>query len=165
MALKWPLTVPCTSTLDSTRTALCAMPCSQGRGAVRSVMGVCLFPRDSCLRLSSWQQQAATRFVLLCCLSSQNTWWWCNQVHCVCSGPWPFNLFFLSSFLFDWLKVLRPWLSEVLKLARWACHIHSSGAVWETRWPSWAVRHNEPSGFRGCKDLLNHALALVSACP
>ena len=24
---------------------------------------------------------------------------------------------------------------------------HSSGAVWESRWPSWAVRPNEPSGF------------------
>ena len=26
-------------------------------------------------------------------------------------------------------------------------------------------RPNEPSGFRGCKAILNHALALVSACP
>ena len=70
---------------------------------------------------------------------------------------------------------------------------HSSGAVWESRWPSWAahsehrfpapaswrkyvvnhclefaswaVRPNEPSGFRGRKAILNHALALVSACP
>ena len=42
---------------------------------------------------------------------------------------------------------------------------HSSGAVWESRWPSWAVRPNEPSGFRGRKDLLNHSSALVSACP
>ena len=33
------------------------------------------------------------------------------------------------------------------------------------RWPSWAVRPNEPSGFRGRKDLLNHASALVTACP
>jgi len=42
---------------------------------------------------------------------------------------------------------------------------HSSGAVWESRWPSWAVRPNEPSGFRGRKAILNHASALVSACP
>ena len=28
-----------------------------------------------------------------------------------------------------------------------------------------AVRPYEPSGFRGSKDLLNHASALVSACP
>ena len=42
---------------------------------------------------------------------------------------------------------------------------HSSGAVWESRWMSWAVRPNEPSGFHGCKDLLNRASALVTTCP
>ena len=42
---------------------------------------------------------------------------------------------------------------------------HSSGAVWESRCPSWAVRPNEPYGFRGRKAILNHAHALVSACP
>ena len=42
---------------------------------------------------------------------------------------------------------------------------HSSGAVWESRWPSWAVRPNEPSGFRGRKAILNRASALVTACP
>ena len=42
---------------------------------------------------------------------------------------------------------------------------HSSEAMWESRWPSWAVRPNEPSGFHGHKAILNHALALVSACP
>ena len=41
---------------------------------------------------------------------------------------------------------------------------HSSGAVWESRWTSWAVRPNEPSGFRG-KDLLHRASALVTTCP
>ena len=41
---------------------------------------------------------------------------------------------------------------------------HSSGAVWESRWPSWAVRPNEPSGFRGRKELLNRASALVTTC-
>ena len=35
----------------------------------------------------------------------------------------------------------------------------------ESRWPSWAVRPNELSGFRGRKAILNHASALVSACP
>ena len=35
---------------------------------------------------------------------------------------------------------------------------HSSGAVCETRWPSWAVRPKEPSGFRGRKAILNHML-------
>ena len=40
-----------------------------------------------------------------------------------------------------------------------------SGAVRESRWPSWAVRPNQHSGFRGRKDLSDHASALVSACP
>ena len=35
----------------------------------------------------------------------------------------------------------------------------------ESRWTSWAVRPNEPSGFRGRKELLNHASALVTTCP
>ena len=43
--------------------------------------------------------------------------------------------------------------------------VHSSGAVWESRWTSWAVRPNEPSGFRGRKDLLHRASALVTTCP
>ena len=30
---------------------------------------------------------------------------------------------------------------------------------------SWAFRPNEPYGFRGRKAILNHASALVSACP
>ena len=42
---------------------------------------------------------------------------------------------------------------------------HSSGAVWESRWTSWAVRPNEPSGFRGRQDLSNRASALVTTCP
>ena len=41
---------------------------------------------------------------------------------------------------------------------------HSSGAVWESRWTSWAVRPNEPSGFRGRKELFNRASALVTTC-
>ena len=40
-----------------------------------------------------------------------------------------------------------------------------SGAVWESRWMSWAVCPNEPSGFHGRKDLLNRASALVTTCP
>ena len=35
----------------------------------------------------------------------------------------------------------------------------------KSRWPSWAFRPNEPYGFRGRKAILNHAHALVSACP
>ena len=68
-------------------------------------------------------------------------------------------------FLFDWVGVLWPQLSKVLKLVRWARRVHSSGAVSESRWPSWAVRPNEPSGFRGRKVLLNRASALVTSCP
>ena len=37
--------------------------------------------------------------------------------------------------------------------------------MWESRWPSWAVRPNEPYGFRGRKAILNHAHAFVAACP
>ena len=42
---------------------------------------------------------------------------------------------------------------------------HSSGAVWESRRTSWAVCPNKPSGFRGRKELLNRASALVTTCP
>ena len=38
------------------------------------------------------------------------------------------------------------------------CESHS-------RWTSWAVRPNDPSGFRGRKDLLHRASALVTTCP
>ena len=31
--------------------------------------------------------------------------------------------------------------------------------------PGWAVRPDEPSGFRGRKELLNRASALVTTCP
>ena len=42
---------------------------------------------------------------------------------------------------------------------------HSSGAVWESRWPSWAVRPYEPHGFHGRKAILNRAHGLVSPGP
>ena len=42
---------------------------------------------------------------------------------------------------------------------------HQFRSCVRVRWPSWAVRPNEPSGFRGRKAILNHASALVSACP
>ena len=48
---------------------------------------------------------------------------------------------------------------------KWPVIAHSSGAVWESRWTSWVVRPNEPSGFRGRKELLNRASALVTTCP
>ena len=39
----------------------------------------------------------------------------------------------------------------------------SSGAVWKSKWPSWAPRPNEPYGFCGRKATLNHAVDTV--CP
>ena len=44
-------------------------------------------------------------------------------------------------------------------------HPQSSGAVWKSRWPSWAFRPNEPYGFCGRKAILNRASALVTICP
>ena len=69
--------------------------------------------------------------------------------------------------------LLRPTPSLPLQSAQWLVSSelplpeapHSSGAVWESRWPSWAVRPNEPFGFLGRKAILNHASALVTACP
>ena len=45
------------------------------------------------------------------------------------------------------------------------CVCQSSGAVWKSRWPSWAPRPNEPYGFCGRKATLNHAYTLVTVCP
>ena len=73
-----------------------------------------------------------------------------------------FIFFSLFPHTFKWyywfFRSLINWFVQIFKL-------HSSGAVWESRWPSWAVRPNEPSGFRGRKDILNHASALVTTCP
>ena len=44
------------------------------------------------------------------------------------------------------------------------CRSPSSGAVWKSKWPSWAFRHNEPYGFCGRKATLHHE-ALVTVCP
>ena len=41
------------------------------------------------------------------------------------------------------------------------CPYHSSGAVWESRWLSCAVRPNELYGFSGRKAVLNHAHACL----
>ena len=38
-------------------------------------------------------------------------------------GLWPFNFFFPVLFLFDWVGVLWPHLSKVLKFVRWACSV------------------------------------------
>ena len=60
---------------------------------------------------------------------------------------------------------LRPSQAPIQPLNQSDAQHHSSGAVWESRWTSWAVRPNEPSGFRGRKDLLHRASALVTTCP
>ena len=58
----------------------------------------------------------------------------------------------------DWLIRRMPWTLIWTCLCRDRAgkrsvyaQDHSSGAVWESRWRSWAVRPNEPSGFRGRK--------------
>ena len=68
----------------------------------------------------------------------------CNWVHCVCVA---------GHCILTFLSVLRShfWLGEsfmaltykVSKLAR--CAPHSSGAVWKSRWPSWAPIPNNPT--------------------
>ena len=62
------------------------------------------------------------------------------------------------------IRVVRLSVGHNTVYGRIVCW-HSSGAVGESRWTSWAVRPNEPSGFRGRKDLLNRASALVTTCP
>ena len=71
-------------------------------------------------------------------------------------------LYAIPASLYYYISAITPmgqYRSTIIRIA------HSSGAVWESRWPSWAVRPNEPSGFRGRKDLLHRASALVTTCP
>ena len=44
----------------------------------------------------------------------------------------------------------RHWLGTHTK-TRKGLKAHSSGVLWESRWPAWAVRPNEHHGFRGRK--------------
>ena len=48
-------------------------------------------------------------------------------------------------------------LSACIKELGHCRYRQSSGAVWKSRWPSWAFRPNEPYGFYGRKAILNHA--------
>ena len=43
--------------------------------------------------------------------------------------------------------------------------IQSSGAVWKSKWPSWAFHPDEPYSFCGHKAILNCVLPLVKVCP
>ena len=48
----------------------------------------------------------------------------CNRVYCIhVPGHDPLIFSFLSFILFDWVAVLWPQLSKVLKLVRWACRV------------------------------------------
>ena len=60
-----------------------------------------------------------------------------------------------------YIRIKRYCVSIFSRLFR----IQSLGAVWESRWPSWAFRPNEPYGFCGSKATVNHASALVTVCP
>ena len=49
------------------------------------------------------------------------------------------------------------WALEYKSMLLLIGHFQSAGAVWKSRWPSWAFRPNEPYGFCGRKATLNHA--------
>ena len=51
----------------------------------------------------------------------------------MCFGPCPFNPFFPVLFLFDWIGVLWPQLSKVLKVVRWARRVHIVQELCESR--------------------------------
>ena len=73
-------------------------------------------------------------------------------------------LIFFSSANFSWLEPERHLNNSYMVKNR--CRTpQSSGAVWKSRWPSWAFRPNEPYGFCGRKATLNHTSALVTVCP
>ena len=76
-----------------------------------------------------------------------------------------------------WLIIALPWPSaaHVAFYSHWlhasVCYLdvtvgsaQSSGAVWKSRWPSWAFRPNEPYGVCGRKATLNPVSALVTVC-
>ena len=56
----------------------------------------------------------------------------------------PFFLSFLFSLLFDWAKVYSPNIRSI-KTCALGPPRQSSGAVWESRWTSWAPALNKPT--------------------
>ena len=98
-----------------------------------------------------------------CSLSDGGPRYWSESSHCIIYTNPSVSFARLLTVSLYVPSTKRKTLGETVGLAAW--RNHSSGAVWESRWPSWAVRPNEPSGFRGRKAILNHASALVSACP
>ena len=61
------------------------------------------------------------------------------------------------SFLSHFSSFLAVWLLFKCRFVAWQMGSprHSSGAVWRSRWPSWAFRPNERDGFCGRKATLN----------
>ena len=55
--------------------------------------------------------------------------------------------------------------SQATKVSAAQLSHQSSGAVWKSRWPSWAFHPHEPYRFCGHKATLNHASASVAICP
>ena len=66
---------------------------------------------------------------------------------CRLMGKWLVS-WTMCSYLFSAMN----FLTETAAFA--SCFSQSSGAVWESGWPSWAFRPNEPYGFRGRKRML-----------
>ena len=101
---------------------------------------------------------------------------WGNQFICYCGMLRTDSHWRILSSSSAFLKKIKLWTQHTCLLGRQTLyvtilnvlplgHVHSSGAVWELRWPSWAVRPNEPSDFHGRKELLNRTSALVTTCP
>ena len=60
----------------------------------------------------------------------------------------------------------QQWIAENLhSLDHSCCVCLSLSPIVQEQCESRGVRPNEPSGFRRRKDILNHASALVTACP
>ena len=138
--------------------------------------------KNQCYQVLSFKSSTADRHLLLVNLSLVS---WVTVEGCLLTDQC--RHFFFSFFFFILKPVLSVTLASTLHIFYLdikntiqslcckkistkilCCQMffpHSSGAVWEWRWTSWAVRPNEPSGFRGRKDLLHRASALVTTCP
>ena len=123
----------------------------------------------------------ATKTLVTSCILSRLDYLNCllmTWVHLILSSKRSRKFRTLLQDLFSWHPVTTTqhvsWknctgfpFQNVLSIKSLVCvsMLYHSSAVWESRWPSWAVRPNKPSGFHGRKDLLNHASASVTACP
>ena len=73
-----------------------------------------------------------------------------ESLRCVCLKVYPFDSTSVVVFSSGPFYLVNSKLD--------ACSVYqSSGAVWKSRWPSWAVHPKEPYGFCGRKATLNHA--------